>query len=100
MNVFTHLDLFAGIGGFSYAARLIGWETKAWCEINPICQQVLKYHFPKAEGFTDITKTDFTKYEKQIEIKDCSFILPIITGNDWSEKDLQQWEKFANSYIK
>jgi len=22
-----HLDLFAGIGGFSFAARAIGWQT-------------------------------------------------------------------------
>lgn len=64
----NHLGLFEGIGGFSIAARWMGWETKAWCEWNPFCQQTLKYHFPEAEGFGDITKTDFTPYANTIDI--------------------------------
>ena len=56
-----HIGLFEGIGGFSLAARWIGWETIAWCEWNEFGQKVLRYHFPEAEGFGDITKTDFTK---------------------------------------
>jgi DNA (cytosine-5)-methyltransferase 1 len=63
-----HLGLFEGIGGFSLAARWIGWETLAWCEWNKFCQKVLKHHFPEAEGFGDITKTDFTKYANRIDI--------------------------------
>lgn len=63
-----HLGLFEGIGGFSLAARWAGWETVAWCEWNPYCQQVLKHHFPDAEGHGDITKTDFTKYANRIDI--------------------------------
>ena len=65
---FTHLGLFEGIGGFSLAARWMGWETLAWCEWNEFGQKVLKHHFPKAEGFGDITKTDFTKYANTIDI--------------------------------
>lgn len=49
-----HLDLFAGIGGFSLAARWMGWETVAMVEINPFCQRVLKHHFPEAELHGDI----------------------------------------------
>ena len=64
----THLGLFEGIGGFSLAARWMGWETLAWCEWNEFGQKVLRYHFPKAEGFGDITKTDFTKYANRIDI--------------------------------
>lgn len=64
----THLGLFAGIGGFELAAKSMGWETKAWCEINPFCQKILRYHFPESEGFEDITKTDFTKYANTIDI--------------------------------
>ena len=64
----THLGLFEGIGGFSLAARWMGWETLAWCEWNEFGQKVLKYHFPEAEGFGDITKTDFTKYANRIDI--------------------------------
>lgn len=64
----THLGLFEGIGGFSLAARWMGWETLAWCEINPFCQKVLNHHFPEAEGYSDIKTTDFTKYANRIDI--------------------------------
>ncbi len=65
---FTHMGLFEGIGGFSLAARWMGWETKAWCEWNEFGQKVLRHHFPEAEGFGDITKTDFTKYANRIDV--------------------------------
>ena len=64
----THLGLFEGIGGFSLAAKWMGWETLAWCEWNEFGQKVLRHHFPKAEGFGDITKTDFKKYANRIDI--------------------------------
>jgi DNA (cytosine-5)-methyltransferase 1 len=63
-----HIGLFEGIGGFSLAARWAGWETVAWCEWNEFGQRILKHHFPEAEGFGDITKTDFTKYANKIDI--------------------------------
>lgn len=63
-----HLGLFEGIGGFSLAARWMGWDTIAWCEINPFCQKVLKHHFPNATGHDDITATDFTIYWGQCDI--------------------------------
>lgn len=65
---FKHIGLFEGIGGFSLAARWAGWETVAWCEWNEFGQKVLRHHFPEAEGFGDITKTDFTKYAHRIDI--------------------------------
>jgi DNA (cytosine-5)-methyltransferase 1 len=46
----------------------MGWETLAWCEWNEFGQKVLRHHFPNAEGFGDITKTDFTKYANRIDI--------------------------------
>lgn len=64
----THLGLFEGIGGFSLAARQMGWHTAAWSEINPFCRTVLQYHFPEAEALGDITKTDFTRYANKIDI--------------------------------
>ena len=67
-SVFSHIGLFEGIGGFSLAAKWMGWETKAWCEWNEFGQKVLRHHFPNAEGFGDITKTDFTKYANTIDI--------------------------------
>lgn len=65
---FTHLGLFEGIGGFSLAAKWMGWKTLAWCEWNEFGQKVLSHHFPEAEGFGDITKSDFTKYANRIDI--------------------------------
>ncbi len=65
---FKHIGLFEGIGGFSLAAHWMGWETIAWCEWNEFGQRVLRYHFPEAEGYGDITKTDFKKYANTIDI--------------------------------
>lgn len=63
-----HIGLFEGIGGFSLAARWMGWETIAWCEWNEFGQRVLRYHFPKAEGHGDITTTDFRPYRGKCDI--------------------------------
>ena len=63
-----HGSLFSGIGGFDLAAEWMGWENVFHCEWNPFGQKVLKYYWPNAESFSDITKTDFTKYEGQIDI--------------------------------
>jgi DNA (cytosine-5)-methyltransferase 1 len=63
-----HIGLFEGIGGFSLAAKWMGWKTVAWCEWNGFGQRTLKYYFPKAEGHGDITKTSFIKYANTIDI--------------------------------
>ena len=64
----THIGLFEGIGGFSLAAHWAGWETLAWCEIDPFCQRVLSHYWPNAEKFTDIKQSDFTKYANKIDV--------------------------------
>ena len=64
----NHIGLFEGIGGFSLAAREVGWQTIAWCEINDFCKTVLSYHFPKAKKHDDIRKTDFTIYRGKCDI--------------------------------
>ena len=63
-----HIGLFEGIGGFSLAARWMGWETIAWCEWNEFCQKILSYHFPNAKKHGDITTTDFSIYRGQCDI--------------------------------
>jgi len=63
-----HIGLFEGIGGFSLAARWMGWETIAWCEWNEFGQKVLKHHFPKATGHGNIKDTDFSIYAGQCDI--------------------------------
>ena len=64
----THGSLFSGIGGFDLAAEWMGWENKFHCEWNEFGQKVLHYYWPNAELFTDITKSDFTKYANQIDV--------------------------------
>ena len=57
------LDLFSGIGGFSYAAeRLIGgFKTTQFVEIDPYCQSVLRKNFPDVPIHNDITTFNATK---------------------------------------
>lgn len=64
----THGSLFSGIGGFDLASQWMGWENKFHCEWNEFGQKVLKYYWPEAELFTDITKSNFTKYANKIDI--------------------------------
>lgn len=91
-----HIGLFEGIGGFSLAAKWMNWETVAWCEINQFGQQVLKHHYPEAEGFGDITKTDFTKFKNKINIltggfpcQDISYAKSWTTNGSFSENGIR-----------
>ena len=63
-----HGSLFSGIGGFDLAAEWMGWDNVFHCEWNPFGQRVLHHYWPNAETFTDITKTDFTKYYGTVDI--------------------------------
>jgi len=64
----THGSLFSGIGGFDLAAEWMGWENKFHCEWNTFGQKVLHHYWPQAEQFTDIKKSNFTKYANRIDI--------------------------------
>ena len=63
-----HGSLFSGIGGFDLAAEWIGWENVFHCEWNEFGQKVLKYYWPKAISYHDITKTDFSIHRGTIDI--------------------------------
>lgn len=63
-----HIGLFEGIGGFSLAAKWMGWETVAWCEWIDHKQDTLKKHFPNAKQHGDIQFTDFNVYRGQCDV--------------------------------
>ena len=67
------LDLFSGIGGFSYAAeRLVGgFETTQFVEIDPYCQKVLRKNFPNVPIHDDIKTFKATK--GQFDVLTCGF---------------------------
>ena len=67
------LDLFSGIGGFSYAAERIvgGFETKQFVEIDSYCQSVLQKNFPNIPIHDDI-KT-FTGKPGQFDVFTAGF---------------------------
>jgi DNA (cytosine-5)-methyltransferase 1 len=48
------LDLFSGIGGFSLGLEKVGFETVAFCEIEPYCQAVLRRHWPDTPIYDDV----------------------------------------------
>jgi len=63
-----HGSLFSGIGGFDLASEWMGWENVFHCEWNEFGQKILKYYWPKAITYNDITKTDFTIHRGTIDI--------------------------------
>ena len=64
----THGSLFSGIGGFDLAAEWMGWQNVFHCEWNTFGQRVLKYYWPDAISYNDITQTDFTIHRGRIDI--------------------------------
>ena len=64
----THASLFSGIGGFDYAAALLGWINIFDCEIDAFCRKVLEYHFPNSVHYGDITKQIFKEWRGKIDV--------------------------------
>lgn len=64
----THASLFSGIGGPDLAADEMGWENLFHCEINSFGQRILKYYWPNATSYSDITKTDFSIWRGRVDV--------------------------------
>jgi DNA (cytosine-5)-methyltransferase 1 len=64
----THGSLFSGIGGFDLASEWMGWKNVFHCEWNDFGKRILKYYWPNAISYDDITKTDFTIHRGKIDI--------------------------------
>jgi DNA (cytosine-5)-methyltransferase 1 len=65
------LDLFSGIGGFSFGLERAGMQTVAFCEVDPVCRKVLKKHWPDVPIFEDV---------KTLSAKDIGEPIDIIAG--------------------
>ena len=59
------VDLFSGIGGFSYAAEQIvgGFETIAFVERDEYCQKVLRKHWSDVPIYSDIRSFNGKEYK-------------------------------------
>ena len=68
MSKLKILDLFSGIGGFSYAGEKIvgGFETTQFVEVDPYCQSVLRKNFPNVPIHDDIRT--FTAKPRQFDV--------------------------------
>ncbi len=54
------LDLFSGIGGFSYGLERAGpFRTVAFCEQDAFCQAVLRKHWPDVPIYDDVRALNF-----------------------------------------
>ena len=63
-----HASLFTGIGGFDYAAQLLGWENVFQVEIDDYALQVLEKNFPNVKRYIDIYDLKADKYENKIDV--------------------------------
>lgn len=50
------------------ASDRAGWENLFSCEINPFCNEILKYYWPKARHYQDITQTDFSDWRGKVNV--------------------------------
>lgn len=68
-----HGSLESGLGGFDYAAEMLGWTNVFHCEINGFCQNILKYYWPNAKSYTDIFEFDGTAWRGKVDIISAGF---------------------------
>ena len=63
------LDLFSGIGGFSLGLeRTGGFETVAFCEIDPFCRDVLRRHWPSVPIYEDVRELTADEFNGRIDL--------------------------------
>ena len=80
------VDLFSGIGGFSYAAEQIvgGFETIAFVERDEYCQKVLRKHWSDVPIYSDIRSFNGKEY------KDADIVVGGFPCQPWSVAGAQR----------
>ena len=56
------LDLFSGLGGFSYGLERIGVKTVAFCEMDKYCKLVLQKHWKGVKIYNDVKEITKEKF--------------------------------------
>ena len=74
-NIMKVLDLFSGIGGFSYGLDKVGFKTVAFCEMDKYCKLVLQKHWKGVKIYNDVKEITKEKF-----IADGVQLPDIITG--------------------
>ena len=61
--MYTHLDLFSGIGGFALGLQRTGkFKTIAFCEYDEFCHRVLRKNFGNVPIIKDIKSFDTERF--------------------------------------
>ncbi|MBG8552319.1 DNA (cytosine-5-)-methyltransferase [Hymenobacter sp. BT594] len=63
-----HAGLFSGIGGFSLAALMMGWENVFEVELDEWCRKVLHKNFPNSLLFDDVCTFDGLPFRGLIDV--------------------------------
>ena len=61
------LDLFSGIGGFSYGLDQVGFKTVAFCEMDQYCKLVLRKHWKGVKIYMTLKNSKGKKLSKNTE---------------------------------
>lgn len=66
-ETWNHLDLFSGIGGFSYACKLAGWniDRTLYSDVDEFANKVFAKNFPDAIPLGDVRKINGRKLREQ-----------------------------------
>ena len=91
MPKFIHVDLFSGIGGFSYAVDQV-WDDveHVFCEIDLFCQQVIKKHWEGSVIYGDIKELTFMPTYDMLDTKGGNHGIPTKSEIRRSRKSLRQ----------
>lgn len=69
MHKLRTLDLFAGAGGFTLAGEMAGgYETVAFCEIDPHARKVLAKNWPDVPIFENVTKLHAEDIDGSVDV--------------------------------